>query len=190
MWIRDKLPGYHPTVRFVTYGYNTKLYPSTSFQSVPDLANSLVVALRSCGWSSPSAKPLIFLAHSLGGVVLKQALVMLAGSGQTETFISALVRGAVFFGVPSQGMPMDDIKIMLGTQPNADTLVTEISDTSDYLKTLDRQFHGISFLSKVKLFWAYETKTTPTVVEVSRFHILVVIDTLTGGTVSGKPGHF
>jgi hypothetical protein len=166
MWIRDRLPGYHPNVRFITYGYDTKLYPSTSFQSVPDLANSLIGALRSSGWSSPSAKPLIFLAHSLGGVVLKQALVMLAGSGQTETFISALVRGSVFFGVPSQGMPMNDVRIMLGKQPNADALVMEISDTSDYLESLERQFSGISFLSNVKLFWAYETKTTRTVVEV------------------------
>lgn len=78
MWIRDKLPQFLPMVRFATYGYETKLFPSTSFQSVPDLAISLVAVLRSCGWSSPTAKPLIFLAHSLGGAVLKQAPALAA----------------------------------------------------------------------------------------------------------------
>ncbi len=163
MWIRDKLPHLLPKVRFATYGYETRLYPSTSFQSVPDLAISLVAVLRSCGWSSPSAKPLIFLAHSLGGAVIKQALVMLAGSGQTETFISSLVRGIVFFGVPSRGMPHNDILTILGGQPNKDAFVAQISDTSDYLRTLEHQFGGIAFLRTVKLFWAYETKTTRTV---------------------------
>jgi len=167
MWIRDTLPHLFPMIRFASYGYETKLYPSTSFQSVPDLAISLVDALKSCGWSSPTAKPLVFLAHSLGGIVLKQALVMLAGSGGTEKFIHTLVRGCIFFGVPSRGMPMNDIKIMLGKQPNADTLVAEISDTSEYLQTLERQFSGISFLRTVKVYWAYETKTTKAVFEVS-----------------------
>lgn len=173
MWIRDKLPQFLPAVRFATYGYETRLYPSTSFQSVPDLAISLISVLKSCGWSSPSAKPLIFLAHSLGGAVLKQALVMLAGSGQTETFISTLIRGIIFFGVPSRGMPINDILTMLGGQPNKDALVTQISDTSDYLQTLEHQFDGISFLRTVKLFWAYETKTTQTIAVSSESALLV-----------------
>ena len=88
---------------------------------------------------------------------------MLAGSGQTETFISKLVRGIIFFGVPSQGMPMSDIFTMLGDQPNKDTLVAQISDNSDNLQTLEHQFGGIAFLRTAKLFWAYETKTSHTV---------------------------
>lgn len=188
MWIRDKLTAYHPAIRFSTYGYDTKLYPSASFQSVPDLSNSLISALKGCGWSSPNAKPLIFLAHSLGGVVLKQAMVMLAGSGQTEAFILSLVRGAIFFGVPSRGMPMDDLKVMLGTQPNAETLVKEISDTSNYLESLERQFTGISLLSKVTLFWAYETKITPTIIEVSQLSSAFLCLRLTFHASLGEQG--
>lgn len=109
MWIRDKLPQCLPIIRFIVYGYDTTLKPSNSFQTIPDLTNSLIDVLRADGWTSPTAKPLLFLAHSLGGVLLKQTLLMLAGSGQRETSIANLIRGAVFFGVPSRGMPMTDV---------------------------------------------------------------------------------
>ena len=160
MWIRDELPHYLSTTRFITYGYETALRPSNSFQTISDLANSFIDVLRADGWSSPTAKPLMFLAHSLGGVLLKQTLLMLAGSGQKETFIASLVRGAVFFGVPSYGMPMDDVLAMIGDQPNSEALIRDISTESDYLAQLEKQFTGITYIRAVKMYWAYETKTT------------------------------
>lgn len=84
MWIRDELPQRLPGVRFLTYGYDTALYGSTSFQIISELAISLVETMKAIGWSAPSSKPVLFIAHSLGGVVLKQALVMLAGGGRPE----------------------------------------------------------------------------------------------------------
>ncbi|KAI1655243.1 hypothetical protein F4813DRAFT_368207 [Daldinia decipiens] len=163
MWIRDELPQFLPTVRFILYGYDTILRPSTSFQRVSDLANSFIDVLQAGGWTSPTAKPLLFLAHSLGGVILKQTLLMLAGAGQQQASITNLIQGAIFFGVPSQGMAIDDIFRMLGDQPNKDALVTEISNESNYLSQLEKQFSGISFVRTLKIFWAYETKLTPTV---------------------------
>lgn len=53
---------------------------------------------------------------------------MLAGSGERENAIANLVRGAVFFGVPSQGMPLNDVFAMLGDQPNLDALVKDVSE--------------------------------------------------------------
>ncbi|KAI0850599.1 hypothetical protein F5Y00DRAFT_268344 [Daldinia vernicosa] len=163
MWIRDELPQFLPTVRFILYGYDTTLRPSTSFQRVSDLANSFIVVLQADGWTSPTAKPLLFLAHSLGGVILKESLLMLAGAGQQQASIANLVQGAIFFGVPSQGMAIHDIFRMLGDQPNKEALVTEISTESNYLSQLEKQFSGVSFVRTLKMFWAYETKMTPTV---------------------------
>lgn len=163
MWIRDELPQFLPTVRFILYGYDTILRPSTSFQTVSDLANSFIDVLQADGWTSPTAKLLLFLAHSLGGVILKQTLLMLAGAGQQQASIANLIQGAIFFGVPSQGMAIDDIFRMLGDQPNKGALVTEISTESDYLSQLEKRFSGVSFVRTLKMFWAYETKMTPTV---------------------------
>lgn len=124
---------------------------------------SLINALKAGGWTLPSAKSLIFFAHSLGGVVLKQTFVMLAGSGAVEVSMLAKTKGAVFFGVPSEGMPVSDIREMLGKQPNKDTLVKDISDESSFLPQLERQVSGISYVQQMRLFWCYETQTTPTV---------------------------
>lgn len=167
MWIRDELPQRLPGVRFLVYGYDTALYGSTSFQVIPDLAISLVQTVKAIGWSAPSAKPVLFLAHSLGGVVLKQALVILAGGDRQERAILSKIQGALFFGVPSQGMNMQDIFGMIGDQPNVE-LVKGLSNQSDFLPRLDEQFGNISYLQRIQFFWAFETKVTPSV-EVSKF---------------------
>src|SRR5204863_9071639 len=103
MWIRDALPRSLPGVRAILYGYDTTLVDSNSFQTIWDLACALIHQLKANGWTSPTAKPIVFLAHSLGGIVLKQALVILAGSGNRDNLLSA-VQGAIFFGVPASGM--------------------------------------------------------------------------------------
>ncbi|KAK3335128.1 hypothetical protein B0T19DRAFT_350465 [Cercophora scortea] len=162
MWIRDELPQHFPTIRFIIYGYDTVLHPSNSFQTIPDLANSLTGAMVAYGWASPTAKPLVFLAHSLGGVLLKQTMLMLADSGPKEKAIANSIRGAILFGAPSEGMAMDDIFQILGSQPNKDALVKELSNESSYLPLLETRFAGIALVRTITLFWAYETKTTQT----------------------------
>ncbi len=163
MWIRDVLPERIPSTRFVIYGYDTTLVQSNSFQTILDLAGSLIQELKANGWGSPTAKPFFFLVHSLGGVILKQALVMLAGSGTRETFLLDKIQGAIFFGVPSVGMPISHIRAMVGDQPNR-ILVEDLSDQSDYVLKLEDQFSGISYIRRMTLFWAYETETSHTVI--------------------------
>ena len=161
MWIRDSLATSLPSFRFLTYGYDTALANSQSFQLIPDLAGRLIQELRSNGWASPGAKELVFLAHSLGGILLKQALIMLANSD--ETCMLDRVRGAVCFGVPNKGMDVASLEMVTKSQPNED-LVSDLSVGSQYLKTLGGQFDGHSKTRKLRFYWAYETKQTPTVV--------------------------
>lgn len=123
--------------------------------------------MKATGCSAPSAKPVLFLAHSLGGVVLKQTLVLLAGGGSQERAILAKIRGAISFGVPSQGMNIPDILEMLGDQPNV-ALAIDLSNKSDFLPRLDEQFGNITYLQKQQFLWAFETKVTR-IVEVSFF---------------------
>jgi hypothetical protein len=74
MWLRDKVPEDVSTFRQIVYSYDTSLEANESFQVVEDLALSLIAKLMSIGRSSATAKPLIFFVHSLGGIVLKQAI--------------------------------------------------------------------------------------------------------------------
>lgn len=163
MWIRDALPRAFPTIRAILFGYDTQLVGSNSFQTIADLASFLAENLKASGFASPSpaAKPLIFLAHSLGGVVLKEAL-------DRERQMMRHVVGAVFLGVPSRGMETQALMTIASGQPN-EGLVRDLTTGSDYLQYLDDRFFEVARRGRMELFWGYETKTSPTVAVSTNF---------------------
>ncbi|VUC22983.1 unnamed protein product [Clonostachys rosea] len=164
MWIRDALPKALPRVRPILYGYDTVLQNSNSFQSILDIACGLLNQLRACGWATATAKPLLFLAHSLGGLVLKQALVSLANSFQSDNTLRVSIKGGILFGVPNFGMEQTSLLSMVRGQSN-EGLVADLALDSQYLSHLDQQFSGLSSLQDAKIYWAYETKKSPTVIQ-------------------------
>jgi hypothetical protein len=157
MWLRDKLPEDFPTFKQIIYGYDTRLLGDESFQVIEDLALSLIAQLRSIGKTSTCAKPLIFFAHSLGGIILKQAMVVLAGSSGIEKLILERVRSIFFFGVPHLGMEMSHLLAVARGQPN-EALIRALSREAGYLTLLDDQFQGIVVFPKIRIISAYETR--------------------------------
>ncbi|OTA93958.1 hypothetical protein M434DRAFT_395188 [Hypoxylon sp. CO27-5] len=163
MWIRDTLPKSLPHIRPILYGYDTTLVKSQSFQSIFDIALGLISHLKANGWASPTCKPLAFLAHSLGGIVLKQAFVSLAHRIKHDDPILHAIKGAVLFGVPNLGMEQSHLEAVVDGQPNKQ-LISDLSVNSEYLQQLDEQFGGISYLQNAILYWCYETRKSPTVI--------------------------
>ncbi|KAI1088735.1 hypothetical protein F5B19DRAFT_470013 [Rostrohypoxylon terebratum] len=164
MWIRDELPRLVPELRTSIYGYDTTLAGSNSFQSIQDLATSLLDHIQSSGWILPSAKPLIFLAHSLGGIILKEAFTILADSGDRNSHILSLFRGGIFFGVPGQGMHTSHLLAMVKSHTN-ESMIQDLSEGSEYLRALDDKFSGLYSIRHMRLHLAYETKTSPTIMK-------------------------
>ncbi|VUC33940.1 unnamed protein product [Clonostachys rosea] len=162
MWLRDALPKALPNIRPILYGYDTTLVGSDSFQSIFDLALSFLEQLKVKGWSSPSSKPIIFVAHSLGGIILKQAFVSLAGHDALEHPLRLAIKGAIFFGVPNFGMKQSSLLTVVSGQAN-EGLVADLAVNSTYLTHLDTSFSGLSQLQNMSLYWAYETKKSATV---------------------------
>jgi hypothetical protein len=92
MWLCDKLPKDLPTTRIIIYGYDSELVGSDSFQDLEALGTGLRTLISSIRPRSPTTavsntmhcylfeankelekrKPLFFIAHSLGGLVVKQ----------------------------------------------------------------------------------------------------------------------
>lgn len=164
MWLRDELPKKLNSVRSIIYGYDTKLANSRSFQVIPDLAQTLIYQLQTYGWGSPSAKPIAFLAHSLGGLLLKEALVKLEKSSDTDfQTLLGRISGVIFFGVPNLGMDQAHFRTVVHKNPNYD-LVDDIARGSNYLRRLDESFSGSSLATQLKCFWAYETAESPTLI--------------------------
>lgn len=76
-WLEDFLPDALPKARVMTFGYDSGLAFSKSRSGVANFARDLLNRLR-VARNSPEARdrPLIFVAHSLGGIVVKKVSIM------------------------------------------------------------------------------------------------------------------
>lgn len=78
MWLRDSLPGdittqdkERPIARVMTYGYESTVTKSDNFQNIEDLAIGFYTTLLALV-DNQTARPILLIAHSLGGLIVKQ----------------------------------------------------------------------------------------------------------------------
>lgn len=69
MWLRDALPKDLSCARILIYGYDTSLVNSESFQNISDVGKRLRKAILDV--RRRDNRRLIFIGHSLGGIVIK-----------------------------------------------------------------------------------------------------------------------
>lgn len=108
-WPRDLLPSDVPNARVLTYGYDThvKHWAGTppSHNNVRDFAWDMLVALES-GRRVEPARPLVFVVHSLGGIVVKEMLRRSHRCSEGQDHLRDVfssTRGIMFFGTPHGG---------------------------------------------------------------------------------------
>ncbi|KAH7394479.1 hypothetical protein BKA66DRAFT_567421 [Pyrenochaeta sp. MPI-SDFR-AT-0127] len=101
LWLRDFLPERTPNARIFLYGYNSTVAFGTSTAGVREQAEALLdqIAKRR---EHCKDRPIIFIAHSLGGIVVKRALVH-AKSDKSYDDIFRSTFGLVFFSTPHRG---------------------------------------------------------------------------------------
>ena len=112
-WIRDFVPKEIPHARIMTFGYNSQLFMQEN-ESISNVADILIQNLErnrdnvsqsfrtnNNAATDPGIKekrPLVFVAHSLGGLLVKASL-------QTCSYhLRDSVMGVMFFGTPSFGI--------------------------------------------------------------------------------------
>ncbi|MCJ1281741.1 Serine active site containing protein 1 [Xylographa opegraphella] len=101
LWLRDFLPQKLPNARVLLFGYNANVAFETSAAGVREQAMNLLNRIASKR-EDVEERPIIFVTHSLGGIVVKRALVE-AKLDKTYDFVHRSTYGVVFFGTPHRG---------------------------------------------------------------------------------------
>ncbi|KAF7591487.1 hypothetical protein BBP40_001533 [Aspergillus hancockii] len=106
-WPVDLLPFSVPNVRVLLFAYNSSITWNSAIAGVKDHATTLLNLLILKRKESPE-RPLIFICHSLGGLVVKQALLL-----DDPKFQEAIksTRGLVFFATPHRGATGDAVGV-------------------------------------------------------------------------------
>uniref|UniRef100_A0A8H7NAA2 NACHT domain-containing protein n=1 Tax=Bionectria ochroleuca TaxID=29856 RepID=A0A8H7NAA2_BIOOC len=146
VWLRDFLPKDVPNIRVLLYGYDTTLPGSLSKQSIEDLGGALLEQINAYrARDETSHRPIIFIGHSLGGLLIKEALVRARRRcSDANSILSNASYGILFFGVPNLGLRNDQLRTLVRGQPNEalihDLLVDKDSEPSTFMKRLADQF--------------------------------------------------
>nr|POF14119.1 nephrocystin-3 [Quercus suber] len=174
VWLRDFASEDVPRARFITYGYDSKVAAKVSTQGLSAIAHTLLDGLAIFRRRTQTSKqPLCFVCHSLGGVVLKEALVI--SSKVTEPKYEELRQvamstyGLLLMGVPNLGLKHNQLKSVVDGEPNdgfvRDLLVQSDGEPSQFLNYLTIEFASLDRRrrSPFEIISYYETKTSPTI---------------------------
>lgn len=178
MWLSESLPRDMPTARVMLYGYDSGLQDSTSFAALDDLAGSLRTSILQL-LRSRDQRRLILIGHSLGGLLIKDALVQLSMSNSGLDQIRQIA-GVLFFGVPNDGMDITSLIPMVNDQPNRFLLESLSAINSQVLRIQEGSFAKFLTQTALNIFCFYETRESPTAVQVSGSYLACEAIVLTG----------
>ena len=170
VWLRDSLPRHCPELRVWTYGYPSHLTDEKSSADMYEFAERFKMRLRILRQQTKRAdeiKPLIFITHSLGGWIFKDAMIQMRKSSNEvdqETILSTY--GALFFGVPTQGMDVEAIANMVQNLPAR--YISTLLDQKDGFRLRQRQHEDFCQAFDYKdsrIVQFFELEKTPTVIQ-------------------------
>ncbi|KAG8813448.1 hypothetical protein FRC19_002411 [Serendipita sp. 401] len=168
LWLKDFLPNDLPNARILSYGYDadTRSFIQTSSKTISHHAEDFVERLSQLRRMHPR-RPIIFLAHSLGGIILKRALV-LCHSDNFETDrklrdISTSTLAVLFFGTPHSGANGIQLAEWMGRlfsmyMYTNTRILSDLNRDSPKLEDIQRHYQSVTMqLSTIFFYEEYET---------------------------------
>ncbi|KAL2022191.1 hypothetical protein VTK56DRAFT_6020 [Thermocarpiscus australiensis] len=152
--------------RVFTFGYNANWRGPDTTLSILDFAKGLLVRMRGYGDSASNGerpigkRPIIFVAHSMGGLVVKKAYVLGKYDEHYADMISH-VHGIIFLSTPHRGSSHANslnnlLSVMVGTSNKV--YVAELDSNSTSIEDINEQFRSAS--GPLRLVSMYETLPT------------------------------
>ncbi|KAF8541800.1 hypothetical protein BDD12DRAFT_803421 [Trichophaea hybrida] len=121
LWPRDLLPNHVPEARIMLFEYNSNVGFNSSSAGIEDHAETLLARYKTFQAPVNGVRPLIFVSHSLGGIIVKQvgifnlyilakklltgmqALIKAQHNRLVYGTIKDATKGLMFFGTPHRG---------------------------------------------------------------------------------------
>jgi hypothetical protein len=167
-WPRDLLSKEFPMARIMTFGYDAdvvRLWNIAGSNTLRDHGNSLAHALANHR-TTCSDRPVVYISHSLGGLVCEQALLCCRISNDLALkSLLAATLGVVFMGTPHSGSHLTTWGntvaryLNIVRRVNRDVLST-LDPASQVLASVEQDFQQMLLAPKmqIKIFCFYEEK--------------------------------
>ncbi|KAI5855181.1 hypothetical protein BZA05DRAFT_472091 [Tricharina praecox] len=166
MWLKDFLPRDVKNIRIMTYGYESSLTgPRTSSTKMVDYRTHFIQQLKNSR-SGAENRPIIFVGHSLGGILILQALVDSTLKDPGKSILGA-TQGIFFFGTPHQGLRVEELQSMVEEGSDTDrqrlNFLAQLEEGSDFLVNQIEVLAPIWQTFQRCIISFYETMKAPTV---------------------------
>ncbi|KAI1774882.1 TPR-like protein [Hypoxylon cercidicola] len=133
LWLRDNLPSLLPESRIFLYEYHATVVYGQDRDTFLGKANELLEAIR-IERDEVESRPILFLGHSMGGLLIKQALIN-AHINPKYTTIKDAASGLAFFGTPHKGG--DGMLVSLGGLAVQIARATGFQKSDNIMKVLE-----------------------------------------------------
>ncbi|KAF3766098.1 hypothetical protein M406DRAFT_290452 [Cryphonectria parasitica EP155] len=142
-------------VRIHTFGYPSAIGTS-SILNVHDFARSLLGAVKDAPSMNRGAPPrLIFVAHSMGGLVVKKAYIIGHHEPEFQPIVDR-VASIVFLGTPHQGAAIAQTAARLAALMGGRPFIDDLLPQSPMLQSINEEFPRLAH--KIQLMSFYETR--------------------------------
>ncbi|KAF8519138.1 hypothetical protein BU17DRAFT_47991, partial [Hysterangium stoloniferum] len=169
LWLRDLLPDTLPNARILTYGYDARTRGvNRSNQALYDLSIDFIAKLSSFRvYTNTDARPLIFIAHSFGGIMLKKALIHANATHikhlPAHKAVEVSTYGIIYLGTPHQGIDLTDwtrslMRYFSITSQADGPIMKHLGLHSETLQQLMAEYTAIS--GRFQTVFCYETYDT------------------------------
>ncbi|KFY24597.1 hypothetical protein V493_05143 [Pseudogymnoascus sp. VKM F-4281 (FW-2241)] len=144
MWLRDYLPrDIQNRARILIYGYESQLHGANTAKSIiSDYGNSFIQSLMDLrDHTSCMNRPLILIGHSIGALIIKQAITDLESGIRSRL----PVRTLIFFGAPHNGLEVTASRDTCQGPPDTDVnqrAKARVADSDRPLRSVPARCQG------------------------------------------------
>ncbi|MCJ1394890.1 hypothetical protein MMC18_007770 [Xylographa bjoerkii] len=171
LWLKTLLGSDLPQARVWSYGYDSSTHSrshisrDTFYGHAQTLLGELTLERR---YTKTEKLPIIFIAHSLGGLLVKKALVLSSLANESNLvhhkYIHLSTYAILFFGTPHQGADMiswESLLLKVGSiyYHTDDRLLQQLKSDSEPIEQGLGEFANIA--SKILMKYFYESFPTP-----------------------------